>query len=71
MDSSLFPIYLLNLLVITGMFLVTIYRAWIEKKQMKAQQRIEVIKTVLEREKEMIKNLSGEEFIEMLKTILE
>jgi len=69
--DSLFPIYLLNLLVVVGMFLVTIYRAWIEKKQMKAQQRIEVIEMVLEREKDMIKDLSGEEFIEMLKTILE
>lgn len=68
--DNLFRIYLLNLVIVIGMFLVTIYRAWIEKKQLKAQQRIEVIKTVLEREKDAIKELSGEEFIDMLKTIL-
>ncbi|MBU0847338.1 hypothetical protein KKH23_09170 [Patescibacteria group bacterium] len=68
--DNLFPIYVLNLAVVIGMFLVTVYRAWIEKKQMKAQQRIEVIETILEREKDMIKDLSGEEFIEMLETIL-
>lgn len=69
--DSLFPIYLLNLAIIAGMFLVTIYRAWIEKKQLKAQQKIDVIKAVLEREKDTIKDLSGEEFIEMLRTILD
>jgi len=68
---SLFDIYVLNLAVVVGMFLVTIYRAWIEKKQMKAKQRIELLNNVLEREKDVIKELSGEEFIDMLKTVLE
>lgn len=69
--DSLFSIYMLNLAIVIGMFLVTIYRAWIENKQLKAKQRIEVLKTVLRREEEMIRGLSGDEFIDMLKTILE
>ena len=69
--DSLFSIYILNLVIVIGMFLVTIYRAWIENKQLKAKQRIEVMKTVLKRENETIRGLSGEEFIDMLKTLLE
>jgi len=71
MGIDLFSIYILNLLIVVGMFIVTIYRAWIEHKQLKAQERIEIIKTVLETEKATIKELSGEEFIEMIKTILD
>lgn len=69
--DSLFSIYVLNLAIVIGMFLVTIYRAWIENKQLKAKQRIDVLKTVLRREEETIRGLSGDEFIDMLKTILE
>lgn len=68
---SLFDIYVLNLAIVVGMFLVTIYRAWIEKKQLRAKQKIEVIETILEREKDLIKELSGEEFIDMLNVILD
>lgn len=68
--DNYFSLYILNLVIVIGMFLLTIFRVWIEKKQLKAQQTIEVIKAVLEREKETIKELSGEEFIDMLNSIL-
>lgn len=71
MDVELLSIYLLNLLVVAGMFIVTIYRAWIERQELKAKQQIEILKEVLEREKSTIRELSGEEFIDMLRTILE
>lgn len=69
--DSYFSLYILNLVIVTGMFLLTAFRVWIEKKQLKAQQKIDVIEAVLEREKDTIKDLSGEEFIEMLRTILD
>lgn len=66
----MFELYLLNLIIVVGMFGVTIYRAWLEKKQLTAQEQIRIIRAILESEKDIIKELSGEEFIEMLEAIL-
>ena len=66
----MFDLYLLNLIIVVGMFTVTIYRAWIEKKQLNAQEQINMIRAILEGEKDVIRDLSGEEFIEMLEVIL-
>lgn len=67
---ELLPIYVLNLLVLIGMFVVTIYRAWIEKQNLEATRKIEQLKLILEKEGDTIRGLSGEEFIDMLKTVL-
>jgi len=53
------------------MFIVTIYRAWIEHEQLKARKKIEIIKTVLEKEADVIREMSGDEFIDALKTVFE
>lgn len=68
---DLFPIYVLNLIVIICMLITTLYRAWMEKQNLEARRTIEKLNVVLIKEAELIKNLSGEEFIDMLKTILE
>jgi len=67
---DLFLIYMLNLAVVSGMFIVTIYRAWIEKQNLKAIRKITTLRAILESEKEQIENMTGEEFIDMLKTVL-
>jgi len=67
---ELLSIYILNLVVVFGMFTVTIYRAWMEKQNLEARRKLEQLRLVLARETDAIKGLSGEEFIEMLKTIL-
>jgi len=67
---DLLSIYILNLLVMVGMFIVTIYRAWIEHKQMKAKQKINMLIEILDREKDQLKTMTGEEFIEMLRTVI-
>lgn len=68
---DLLPIYLLNLVIVTCMLITTVYRAWMEKQNLEARRTIEKLTTVLTKEAELIKELSGEEFIEILKTILE
>lgn len=70
MDATL-PLYILNVVIVVGMFIVTVYRAWIEKQNLEGRKKIEVLRTVLKREKDQIKDMSGEEFIDMLKTVLE
>lgn len=70
MDATL-PLYILNLVIVAGMFAVTIYRAWIEKQDLKGRKKVEMLKTILEKEADTIKGLSGEDFIEMLRTVLE
>lgn len=70
MDNIL-PIYILNLLVMSGMFITTIYRAWVEKQDLKGKQKMEQLKAILEKERDTIRRLSGDEFIDMLETILE
>jgi len=67
---ELLPIYILNLAVVFSMFVVTVYRAWMEKQNLEARRKIEQLKIVLEREADTIRGLSGEEFIDMLKTVL-
>ena len=69
MDATL-PLYVLNVVIVVGMFIVTIYRAWIEKQNLRDRKKIEVLKGILEKEADVIKGLSGEEFIDMLKTVL-
>lgn len=69
MDATL-PLYVLNVIIIVGMFIVTIYRAWIEKQNLRDRKKIEMLKAVLEKEADTIKGLSGEELIDMLKTVL-
>jgi len=68
---DLFPIYVLNLIVIICMLITTLYRAWMEKQNLEARRTIEKLNAVLIKEAELIKELSGEEFVDMLKTILE
>lgn len=70
MNGELFPIYVLNLVVVLAMLIVTIYRAWIEWKQMKTIREVETLKKIFEMEQDQIKNMTGEEFIDMLRTIL-
>lgn len=65
----MFDLYVLNLVIVVGMFIVTIYRAWIERKQLKAQEKLELLKAILRDENEVIKELSGEEFIDMLEAV--
>jgi len=67
---DLVPIYILNLIIVVGMFIVTIYRAWIEKQNLQSRRRVEELKMILEKEKEAIKTMTGEDFIDMLKTVL-
>jgi len=59
-----------------GMFILTIYRARIEKKaidmQIKnavAKEKLRYLKRALEKERDIIMNMSGEAFIEFLETI--
>lgn len=69
MDATL-PLYILNVIIVAGMFAVTIYRAWIEKQNLKGIKKIEALRIILEREADTIKGLSGEDFIDLLKTVL-
>jgi len=71
MNDPMFLIYLLNLFIVVGMFIVTIYRAWIEHEQLKARKKIEIIKTILEKEADVIREMSGDEFIDALKSVFE
>ena len=68
---DLFPIYMLNLVVVTCMLITTVYRAWMEKQNLKARQTIVELTMILSKESDLIKEMSGEEFIDMLKVILE
>jgi len=70
MDATL-PLYILNVIIVAGMFAVTVYRAWIEKQDLKGRKKIQTLRLVLEKEADMIRGLSGEDFLDMLKTILE
>ena len=66
---DLFVIYILNLLVVVGMFIVTVYRAYIEYKNLQYIHKIKRLRTVLKLEREALKELSSEElkdFIEYL-----
>ena len=69
MDVTL-SLYILNVFIVVGLFIVTIYRAWIEKQNLRDRKKIEMLKGILEKEADVIKGLSGEEFIDMLKTVL-
>lgn len=69
MDATL-PLYILNVIIVAGMFAVTIYRAWIEKQDLKGKKKLELLKVVLEKEVDTIKTLSGEELIDMLRAVL-
>ena len=70
MDVTL-SLYILNVFIVVGLFIVTIYRAWIEKQNLRDRKKIEILKGILEKEADTITGLSGEEFIDMLKAILE
>ena len=71
---DLLSVYVLNLLLTLAMFLVLVYRAWIEQKNFKMMWRelewkrtYETIGKVLRAEKELFaKSESGEELYEML-----
>jgi len=69
MDATL-PLYILNVIIVSGMFAVTIYRAWIEKQNLKGIKKIEMLRAILDKETDTIKDLSGEDFIDLLKTVL-
>lgn len=69
MDATL-PLYILNIIIVIGMFIVTVYRAWMEKQNLEAKRKIAELEMILKKEPNTIKDLSGEEFIDLLKTIL-
>jgi len=69
MDATL-PLYILNVIIVAGMFAVTIYRAWIEKQDLNGRKKLEILKAILEKEADTIRGLSGEDFIDLLKTVL-
>jgi hypothetical protein len=65
-----------NAIIMGGMFILTLYRAKIEKKAIDMQirnavayEKIKYLKLALKREKEIIMNMSGEEFIEFLRSV--
>jgi len=62
---------MLNLVIVTGMLITTVYRAWMEKQNLEARQKIMELTMILNKEAELIKEMSGEEFIDMLKVVLE
>ena len=71
---DLFDIYLLNLTVTVGMFLVLIFRAWLELKHFRIlwkeaewRKTYEVVGRILKAEKELFKETeSGEELYKIL-----
>jgi hypothetical protein len=63
---NMFEIYLLNLLVTLGMFIVLIFRAWIELKNYKMiwrelewRQMYQAVGRVLKAEKEIFSKMEG------------
>jgi len=71
---NLFDIYLLNLAVTIGMFVVLIFRAWLELKHFKVlwkeaewRKTYEVVGRILKAEKDLFKGTqSGEELYKIL-----
>ena len=71
---DLFDIYLLNLAVTVGMFLVLIFRAWLELKHFQVlwkeaewRKTYEVVGRILKAEKDLFKGTeSGEELYKIL-----
>lgn len=69
-------ILLSNALVTIGLFLATLYRIKIEKSQIevlienaKAAETLRELKNAVVREEELIRKMSGEEFIDFLKKV--
>lgn len=70
-------IFSISTLIITiSIFIATLYRVKIEKKTIeiqyanaKALEKIQVLRTVLNNDKDEILNLTGEEFIEFLEEV--
>lgn len=65
-----------NALIMGGMFIITLYRARIEKRAIDlqvrnavAREKIRYLKRALEKERDIIVGMTGEEFIEFLETI--
>lgn len=65
---DLFPIYLLNLIVTVGMFIVLIFRAWIELKNYKMmwkelewKETYRAVGKVLKAEKDLFTKVEGGE----------
>ena len=65
---DLFPIYLLNLIITVGMFIVLIFRAWIELKNYKMmwkelewRETYRVVGRVLKAEKDLFTKVEGGE----------
>jgi len=67
---DVFAIYLMNFIVMLSMLLATLYRAWIEKQNLDARRKLEKLAVVLKQEEKTIQNMTGNDFIEMLRVIL-
>ena len=63
-------IYVMNFIVMLSMLLATLYRTWIEKQNLDARRKLEKLAVVLKQEEKTIQNMSGNDFIEMLRVIL-
>lgn len=71
-------LYMLNLAVTLGMFIVLLYRAHLDSKrtkatieQARAAESLRTLRVMIEKEHESILNMSGEEIYEFLKTLVQ
>jgi len=63
-------IYVMNFIVMLSMLLATLYRTWIEKQNLDARRKLEKLTIVLKQEEKTLQNMTGNDFIEMLRVIL-
>ncbi len=56
----------LNLVLFFAMLVVTIYRAIIEKQNLKARKKVKELFKVIEAEKDILENTSALEFVDFL-----
>jgi len=70
-------LYALNLIVTLGMFIVLLYRAHLDSKrtkatveQARAAEVLRALRVMIDRERETILAMSGEEIYEFLKTLV-
>jgi len=76
---DLYTIYLLNLLVMIAMFIVLIFRAWIELKnfkimwkEMERRRANEVVSKILRAEKDLFTRVEGgQELYDLLRTLFD
>ena len=66
-----------NSIVTAGLFIATLYRIKIEKKQIEviiknavAAEKLRALRRIMEKEKSLINEMTGNEFIEFLKQVV-